>query len=76
MPDEETSKMIVTSKYQKEIYRINNKIARVNATKKHYLAWKQCAGDTVNMTFIQYLDNLKESYQEEVDYYRKKLSEV
>lgn len=75
MPDS-SDKNIVASYYQKKIYSTNYKIGQIVKTRKHYDAWMECSNTDPNVTFIEYLDNLKASYQEELAYWKKKMSEV
>ena len=75
MPDS-TDKNIVAGYYQKKIYSTNYRIGQIVKTKKHYLQWMECSDTDKNETFIDYLDNLKATYQEELAYWKKKMSEV
>ena len=73
---ESTDKNIVAGYYQKKIYSANYKIGQIVKTKKHYLQWMDCSSTDTNETFVDYLDKLKATYEEERDYWKKKLSEV
>ena len=68
--EKELTREEILDKAQKEIFTINNKIARVNCTKRHYLAWMECSKTEKSKTFLEYLDDLKASYQEEIKYIR------
>lgn len=74
--EEMQDKASVIQFYKRKIYAINNKIARINYTRKHYLSYKECLSDEPDKTFLEYMDELKSTYKEEIEYYRKKLSEV
>ena len=68
--EKELTREEILDKAQKEIFTINNKIARVNCTKRHYLSWMECSKTEKSKTFLEYLDDLKASYQEEIKYIR------
>ena len=66
MRDELEKKIDELQDSRKQIYIINNKIARINFTRKHYLTWMECSKTEPSLTFLEYLDGLKASYQEEI----------
>lgn len=74
--EEAADKNAVADFYKKKIYSLSNKIARINFTKKHYLSYKDCCSDKPDQTFLEYMESMKQTYKEEIEYYRKKLSEV
>lgn len=54
----------------RQIYIIHNRIAKINATKKHYLEWMECSNTNPSLTFVEYLDQMKAAYQDEIDIIR------
>ena len=54
----------------RQIYIINNRIAKINATKKHYLDWMECSSTNPSISFIEYLDQMKAAYQDEINIIR------
>lgn len=75
MPDE-FDKDIMQAVNMKKIYSIQYKISRIEATRKHYMNWMECSKTNPNLQFLEYLNQLKASYNEELSYYKKKNSEV
>lgn len=73
---ESYDKEVVAAYYQRKIYSVQNKIANVVKTKKHYEAWMECSKTEQRQSFIEYLDTLKADYQEQLEYWRKKRAEV
>lgn len=77
MTNEQNAKRIEElNNIRREVFRINNKIARINFTKKHYLNWMECSDTEPSQTFIQYLDELKSSYVEEIKKLRREAEDV
>lgn len=54
----------------RQIYIIHNRISKINATKKHYLEWMECSNTNPSLTFVEYLDQMKAAYQDEIDIIR------
>ena len=75
MPDE-FDKDLVAAANMRKIYSLQNKISRIEGTRKHYLSWKKCLDENPDLAFLDYLDSLKASYNEEIAYYRKKNAEL
>lgn len=75
MPDT-TDKMMVAQYYQRKIYIVNNKISQLVKTRKHYESWMECSNSDPNNDFVQYLEDQKRELRAELDYWKKKLSEV
>ena len=69
-------KDVVLSYYQRKIYSVNNKIAQIVKTKKHYEAWMECSKTEPSKSFTEYLDALKSDYQVELEYWKRKRAEV
>ena len=75
MPDT-TDKMMVAQYYQRKIYIVNNKISQLVKTRKHYESWMECAGSDPNKDFVEYLEDQKRELKSQLEYWKKKLSEV
>ena len=54
-----------------KIWGIRNKISKINATKTHYLNWMECSGTEPAKTFLEYLEDIKASYMEEIEALKK-----
>ena len=61
---------------RREVFKLNNTIAKINFTKKHYLNWMECSDTEPSQTFIQYLDELKSSYVDQINSLRKEAEDV
>ena len=61
---------------KREVFKLNNTIAKINFTKKHYISWMECSDTEPSQTFIQYLDELKSSYVDQINSLRKEAEDV
>ena len=61
---------------KREVFKLNNTIAKINFTKKHYLSWMECSGTEPSQTFIEYLDELKSCYVDDIKKLREEAENV